>query len=83
MIISSYLFKCDRCGKVLSEEPIVLFPEILDRENPDLIIDPTEEIESLREGQIGRCYCKGCVKAGLAYINTPVKRGRPKKEDEA
>lgn len=77
----SYTFKCDRCGKELPGAPIVLFPETIDRDDPTNIISEASEIEDLREEQAGRTYCKACVKSGLQFINTPIKRGRPKKED--
>lgn len=77
----SYTFKCDRCSKELPGAPIVLFPETIDRDEPTTIISEASEIEDLRDEQACRTYCKACVKSGLQFINTPIKRGRPKKED--
>ena len=59
---------CDKCLKVIEEDPFSLVPEIVEKDNPEIVQESTYENQFYRD-QSKRHYCHSCIERILYFAN--------------
>ena len=59
---------CDKCLKVIEEDPFSLVPEIVEKDNPEIVKESTYENQFYRD-QSKRHYCHSCIERILYFAN--------------
>ena len=59
---------CDKCLKEIQEDPFTLVPEIVEKDNPEIMKESTYEIQFYQD-QSKRHYCHSCIERILLFAN--------------
>ena len=59
---------CDKCLKEIQEDPFTLAPEIVEKDNPEIVQESTYE-NRFYQDQSKRHYCGGCIERILYFAN--------------
>ena len=59
---------CDKCLKEIQEDPFTLVPEIVEKDNPEIMKESTYE-NRFYQDQSKRHYCRSCIERILHLAN--------------
>ena len=59
---------CDKCLKEIQEDPFILVPEIVEKDNPEIVKESTYENRFYLD-QTERHYCHSCIERILYFAN--------------